>query len=338
MLRGHARFLLCCWVFCAHSPASCQSPQRLNAAPSCVLREEAGRRFFILFATTRPRGLAACRLLSRHPELNCSGDVYSPHSSSGATARQRAELTLEQQRAEPVRFLRSHYATCNRRVCGVLLLQDSLPLSSLHQLFPPHCSVTKLLLRHNATGGGKALPRRGAADSGDAAAANDARAAAWLNRASKSPPHHSKSVSIPPETPLSGKSTSAAESSLVEIFDALDVRKEDSVCLYEHCTAELAASRRWREALELTKGHVWAGERLSRALAQMKARRSAAGVPFRQLPAAEEAPSSGSRFQVERQNGRRSIIGSAAAGSFVFITVGGVCLALGIAIGQRFRV
>ena len=122
----------------------------------------------------------------------------------------------------------------------------------------------------------------------------------------------------------------------------LDVRREDEVCLLDRCTSEaLAPAHNYQEVRELTKGYEWAGERLSRALTLLRARRHVVGTPSATAVAAagarEQPPAS--RFDAqrsaEREVRRQTTIGLAAAGTFVVITVGGFCLALGIAVGQR---
>ena len=87
---------------------------------------------------------------------------------------------------------------------------------------------------------------------------------------------------------------------------------------------------------EVTRGYPWDGERLSRVLVTLRARRAAIGSPSASADAALRPPvlPTGARG-VERARRRQETIGFVAAGSFALVVVGGFCLALGIAVGQR---
>jgi len=109
------------------------------------------RSYFVLFGNPHGGGDSVCRLLSRHPELNCTSlDVFNPAPAAAAAAeRRRLGFTLEAQRSNPVAFLQRYYASCRTRVCGVLLLPNQLPPALLSRLFPPGCIVSKLLVERN---------------------------------------------------------------------------------------------------------------------------------------------------------------------------------------------
>lgn len=324
---------------------------------SCALNphNSSGTRpsFFIVFANPYGGGDSVCRLLQRHPELNCPAlDLFSPSTSGpAADERQRLGFDLQAQQANPAAFLQKYFESCKARVCGVLLLRDQLPQSVLPDLFVPGCDVSKLIVERNATReyaglkyARRARPSRGALNATAASGMPPwrqflLRHSGWLDLAESIAPRarwhrlHFESLVSP-----SGGGEQA-ERELLSLYELFDVRKEDYVCLFDRCsTPELAAAPGYREVRELTKGYEWAGQRVSRVLSAVRARRSVVGNPIAVATAGSRAPvvavPQGGRA-AERQRRRQATIGFAAAGSFSVIVVGGVCLALGIAVGQR---
>lgn len=292
-----------------------------------------------------------CTLLERHPEIKCTSlDLFNPSTSGpAANERQRLGFNLQAQRANPGAFLQKHFESCTSRVCGVLLLRDQLPQPVLPQFFAPGCDVSKLIVERNATreyaalkAARRARPVRGAANSTAGFKVPSwrqflTRHSVWLDRAQAIAPR-ARWYRLQLEL-LDAHGGARAERELLSLYQLFDVRPEDYVCIFDRCvTQELAGAPGYREVRELTKGYDWAGQRFSRVLSAVRARRSVVGSPSAVVTGGSRAPvvavPQGGRA-AERQQRRQATIGFAAAGSFSVIVVGGFCLALGIAIGQR---
>jgi hypothetical protein len=334
-----------------------QTSESRGSRASCALnpRNSSGARpsYLVVFANPHGGGDTVCRLLQRHPELNCTSlDLFNPSASGpAASERKRVGFDLQAQRAKPGAFLQKYFEACTARVCGVLLLRDQLPQPVLPQLFAPGCDVSKLIIERNATQEYAALKfarraRPGRVADNATAGSNIppwrqflTRHSGWLDRAESIGPR-ARWYRLQLESLGSHSSGGAqAERELLSMYQLLDVRPEDYVCIFDRCkTPELAAAPGYREVRELTNGYEWAGQRLSRVLPAVRARRSVVGSPTAIATSGSRAPMlvvpQGGRA-AERQRRRQATIGFAAAGSFSVILVGGFCLALGIAIGQR---
>ena len=317
------------------------------------------RSFFVVFANPHGGGDSFCRLLLRHPELNCSSlDVFNP-SPTGAAALERARLgfDVEMQHANPGDFLEAYFRSCSRRACGVVVLRDQLPHAMLHKLFVPGCNVAKIIIERNATAEYAAMSRVRQAHSIERAnttmgvetiASRRISIPSWPQFLKKHNDWLTRVESIAPrarwhklqlETFGSLRGGTSAEDAVLSLYRLLDVRPEDELCLFDRCISKgLRDARGYREIRELTKGYQWSGERISRALVAIRALRSAVGSPTSTVGAASRATVAvapqGAR-SAERQRRRQATIGWVAAGSFSVVLIGGVCLALGIAIGQR---
>ena len=106
------------------------------------------RRYFVVF--TRPHSGAdfLCKLLNRHPEITCAGELFNPDHQS----TERLGFTVEQQRADVQGFVLAHFNRCRTRVCGFRMMASHLPREALPRLFVPGCGVQKLVLeRTNVT-------------------------------------------------------------------------------------------------------------------------------------------------------------------------------------------
>ena len=109
--------------------------------PSAPNRHE--RKYFVVF--TRPHSGAdlLCKLLNRHPEISCAGELFNPTHASA----DRLGLTVEQQRADVQGFVQAHIDRCRTRVCGFRMMASHLPREALPKLFVPGCGVQKVRLQ-----------------------------------------------------------------------------------------------------------------------------------------------------------------------------------------------
>ena len=76
--------------------SSAQCPLSSGGAHLQSARNRHDRRYFVVF--TRPHSGAdlLCKLLNRHPEITCAGELFNPtHAAS-----ERLGFTVEQQRAD----------------------------------------------------------------------------------------------------------------------------------------------------------------------------------------------------------------------------------------------
>ncbi|KAL1529625.1 hypothetical protein AB1Y20_000567 [Prymnesium parvum] len=336
--------------------------------------------FFIVFSSPFSGADAFCRLLNRHPDIKCSGELFSPHSAAAAEERLALGIPLDRQRADPAAFLRRHFARCAARACGVVVMPYQLGAAQLPQLFLPACDVHKLIFeRTNLTAEflsfrrandrppvvpsaspppssarvgwrdmsferyaklhrawfaqvGKLAPAarslslraeqlqlRAAEAPATAAAARcadraDARRAAPARAASSTRARHAE----PPRVALD------QEDALCSTYALLGVAEERQLCLFDSCrSAELRNKSSYTTR--------WAGFATTGAAsaAPQKGTRHAAASR------ADGAPSSISLEGASRPRGRQVAVAIVGVSSFVIVTVAGICLALGIAIGQR---
>lgn len=113
---------------------------------SCTLRTSRQQSYYVIFTQQHSGAGELCRLLNRHPELSCSGEVFHPHHKEADAARRSAGFTRTSQSADPVRFLRAHFAQCETRACGIEVLPNQYPGGSLSALFPQGCGVQRITL------------------------------------------------------------------------------------------------------------------------------------------------------------------------------------------------
>jgi len=235
-------------------------------------------------------------------------------------------------------------------VCVLPILQGHLPNSVLGKLFPPGCAMGKLVIeRTNATAdyAAQLLSReRKARDAPNGSLGGFSwnkflkLRKDWDTRVSKVSPRtrtHRVAFEEIVRASASGEAGREAEAQLLDVFGFLDVRREDQLCLYEHCiSVDLAAARGYREASELTTGYEWHGDRLTKALTSTRLRLRSQAQAAPSMSAARVSLHSARWSMDSLHHGERKFaIGFAAGGSFVLVTLAGSCLALGIAIGQR---
>ena len=128
------------------SAASRRETAECPLKPGLPNREE--QRYFVLF--TRPHSGAdfLCKLLNRHPEITCAGELFNP-AHQGV---ERQGFTAEQQRQNVAGFVTAHFDKCRTRVCGFRMMASHLPREALPRLFIPGCGVQKVILeRTNVT-------------------------------------------------------------------------------------------------------------------------------------------------------------------------------------------
>ena len=135
--------------------SSAQCPLSSGGAHLRSARSRHDRRYFVVF--TRPHSGAdlLCKLLNRHPEITCAGELFNPtHATS-----ERLGFTVERQRADVQGFVLAHFNRCRTRVCGFRMMASHLPREALPRLFVPGCGVQKVVLeRANVTAEFLALP------------------------------------------------------------------------------------------------------------------------------------------------------------------------------------
>ena len=128
--------------------SSAQCPLSSGGAHLRSARSRHDRRYFVVF--TRPHSGAdlLCKLLNRHPEITCAGELFNPtHATS-----ERLGFTVERQRADVQGFVLAHFNRCRTRVCGFRMMASHLPREALPRLFLPGCGVQKVVLeRANIT-------------------------------------------------------------------------------------------------------------------------------------------------------------------------------------------
>ena len=83
-----------------------------NEVGTCDLVKD--KVLFVMFSTPLAGADSFCRLLNRHPEVSCGGDLFGPHSTIGADERRRVGLSFDAARADPVKLLRGHLSHCTK--------------------------------------------------------------------------------------------------------------------------------------------------------------------------------------------------------------------------------
>ena len=103
--------------------------------------------YYVLFSRQHSAADAACRLISAQKSINasCLGEVFAQGSANGKAIRSKQGVSIEQQRAEPGLFLRQHLS-CDRRICGVVVMPNALPTAAVPRLFSaPHVCDMRIL-------------------------------------------------------------------------------------------------------------------------------------------------------------------------------------------------
>ena len=109
--------------------------------PSAPNRHE--RKYFVVLTQPHSGADLLCKLLNRHPEISCAGELFNPTHASA----DRLGLTVEQQRADVQGFVQAHFDRCRTRVCGFRMMASHLPREALPKLFVPGCGVQKVRLQ-----------------------------------------------------------------------------------------------------------------------------------------------------------------------------------------------
>ena len=358
-----------------HKKNNMVRPRRLgpNATSACPLKRP-DQLVFVLFSMLESGAPDLCKLLNRHPEVSCDGDVFrrgkADKSGPADLARARLGFTYETQRSQIDKYLGVHFHRCRARACGITVLPNQLSNSLLIKLLPPGCGVQKISLeRANASALYDALhlsarPPNGYGSSMPLTRERFAKAKSdWYNRVGKlasgrSPSYKLTYEDLKPEAHSKAHASPSArlEAVLFDLSNFLKVHREDQICLLERCTSTaFAGAKGYKEVAAATNGTK--GARTSKLVAHGFT--GLAGAP---LLAVSHAPDpakagggsrggggggGGSRGAGGRGGGggggggggrgarnRRVVVAYAAGITFVAVTIAGFCLAFGVAIGQ----
>ncbi len=205
---------------------------------------------FVLYAATNASD--ACNLLNRQRgEINCT---------TGMPGVAKPELKHVPP-SDPSSMLRAHYAHCRARACGIALEPSARASTAAYRkLHPPGCGVVRIFSPPVATG----LPAPSAAS-----------AASWLARLQSSTRGArtlNVSLALSVAKAHSMDEAKERERGLLQVYDALDVRAEDQICLFDRCVSErLVSARKFTEVANQVRDFEWRGHRLSQALREMRA-------------------------------------------------------------------
>jgi hypothetical protein len=260
------------------------------------MNSTASCQYYIIFSRLYSSAESLCTTLSHHPNVACHGEAFA--ASTRSRSRWKAMgFTLEQQRAEPGHFLRTMADRCDRSTCGVLVMPNQVPEKHLTMLFAANCSVRVLVVeRRNVTAEYDEFRRHSAHRHDDVKVSAE---------------HYAKMHK--------------------EWFHTVGRVSERAKAHTHRLATEQLNEALWTSSPLDALSHPI----LTAVLANLLQRRTSALQPQAvQSAVAAKAGDMHEHTSSYRERRRRNIVYSASA-AFLVTCVAGLCLALGIALGER---